>query len=103
MCELRQTDQIYSAFFCNYAHNLKLCLPTTVFQVTLTHVVSFKQLCGFLMQFLLIGCLRRSRSQLFNVGFLPCPLFAEVSLDSLNLLMIFWIGDGTGNDTQPSC
>ena len=30
----------------------------------------------------------------FSGGFQPCPLHAEISLDSLNLLMILWFVDG---------
>ena len=38
--------------------------------------------------------LRDQRSHAFNVGFWPCPLHAEISPDSLCLLMILWTVDG---------
>ena len=38
-------------------------------------------------------CLGDQRSQAINVGFLPWPLGAEISLNSVNLLMILWIVD----------
>ena len=47
-------------------------------------VISSTEWCRFLMQ----CCLRDWRSQAFNVGFQPCYLRAEISPDSLNLLMM---------------
>ena len=53
-------------------------------------VISMTEWCRFFMQ-----CrLRDRRSRPFNVGFRPCPLRAEISPDSLYLLMILWTVDG---------
>ena len=50
-------------------------------------IISLTEWCRFLMQ----CCLRDQRSRTLNVGF--CLLHAEISPDSLNLLMTLWTVD----------
>ena len=80
---------IYAFHFACQSLNLHFT-NITLSKCSRAHVVPFIQLCGFLMQ----CCLRGQRSQTFNVGFQPCSSHAEISPDSLILLMILLILDG---------
>ena len=66
----------------------ELCSLTVLFRCV-PEAISLTEWCWLLMQ-----CrMRDQRSQAFNVGFWPCRLHAEISPDSLNLLMILWTVD----------
>lgn len=73
---------------CIYQCSNKLCFQT-LFQSACTGM-AFIQSCKFFMQ-----CHQMDwRSQAFSVSFLAFTLTGEISLDSLNHFIIFWIEDG---------
>lgn len=53
-------------------------------------IIYFTESC----QFLIHCCLRDRGSHALSVGFSSCPLYAEISADSFNLLTTLWAVDG---------